>query len=149
MILDSRKIMDTLNGYLEITESCYAVIAKKNGLTYNAFLMMLMTAYYENLTQNRVCRTLLLPKSSVHSILSNLISRGYLTLTPGGNKKEKYIVPTRSGAELMEKLAAETDKMESGALEKLSESEITAFMKTAKRLTELMKAQAENLYEGE
>ena len=89
--MDTRKTMDMLNGLLETVEYCYMAIAKENDLTYNALMLLLMLDYYDNLTQKQVCDALFLPKSSVHSMLSDLIKREYLELMAGGNKKEKYI----------------------------------------------------------
>lgn len=144
--MNSRETMDTLNELLETVESCYMTIARENGLTYNALMLLLMVAYYDTLTQKQVCDALFLPKSSVHSILSDLIKRGYLSLTAGGNKKEKYIVPTDTGAKFIKKVVSETEQMENGALKSLSEDEIEAFTKTAMKITAQMKSEAENLY---
>lgn len=146
--MDTRKTMNTLNELLETVESCYMTIARENNLTYNALMLLLMVDWYDTLTQKQVCDALFLPKSSVHSILSDLMNRGYLELTAGGNKKEKYIVPTARGEAFVKKVVSETDRMESGTLESLSEAEISAFMETAKRLTERMKKESEALYKG-
>lgn len=146
--MDTRKTMDMLNGLLETVEYCYMAIAKENDLTYNALMLLLMLYYYDNLTQKQVCDALFLPKSSVHSMLSDLIKREYLELMAGGNKKEKYIVPTAAGEALVKKVVLETKQMENGTLKSLSEAEITAFMETAKKLTAQMKEEAENLYKG-
>lgn len=146
--MNKRKVMDELNDIFAAVEACYMTIAKENNLTYNALMLMLMIDSYEHLTQKQVCDALFLPKSSVHSMLSDLIDRGFLTLTEGSNKKEKYIVPTDNGTQLVKKVAAETEQMESRTLKALSESEISAFTETAKKLAEQMKKESENLYKG-
>lgn len=146
--MNTRKTMDTLNELLETVESCYMTVARENNLTYNALMLMLMVDYYDKLTQKQVCDELFLPKSSVHSMLSDLIARGYLKLTAGGNKKEKYIVPTDSGAKFIKKVVSETEQMENGALKSISDTEIAAFTETAKKLAKQMKAEAEHLYKG-
>lgn len=146
--MDTRKTMDTLNELLETVESCYMTIARENNLTYNALMLLLMVDWYDNLTQKQVCDALFLPKSSVHSMLSDLMSRGYLKLTAGGNKKEKYIVPTATGEAFVKKVVSETERMENGTLSSLSEAEISAFTETAKKLTEQMKKESAALYKG-
>jgi len=140
--------MDILNALLETVETCYMTVAKKNGLTYNALMLLLMVDYQDTLTQKQVCDGLFLPKSSVHSILFDMIERGYLALTAGGNNKEKYIIPTNAGAKLIKKVVAETEQMENGTLQSVSETEISAFIVTAQKLTARMKAETECLYEG-
>lgn len=144
--MDTRKTMDMLNGLLETVEACYMTIARKNNLTYNALMLLLMLDYYDNVTQKQVCDELYMPKSSVHSMLSDLIDREYLELTAGGNKKEKYIVPTAAGKAFIKKVVSETEQMENGTLQAVSEAEIVAFTETAKKLTTQMKTEAENLY---
>ncbi len=147
--MDTRKTMDKLNELLTDIESCYMMIAKENALTYNALMLLLMVDSYEHLTQKQVCDTLHLPKSSVHSILSDLIARGCLALSEGGNKKEKYIIPTEAGAAFLQKVTSETEQMENRTLSSLPECNIAVFMRTAERLAEQMKKEAASMYGGD
>jgi len=147
--MDTRKTMDRLNEIFDSIEACYMLIAKENELTYNALMLMLMIDYYDNLTQKQVCDKLFMPKSSVHSMLSDLIERGYLVLAEGGNKKEKYIIPTDSGKELIKRVVSQTEQMECTALGAVSEKELTAFLNTAQSLSEQIKKTVTTMYQGE
>jgi len=138
--------MKKLNTSLASVESVYLTIAKENGLSYNALMMLLMLNEDTRLTQKKVCDGLHLPKSSVHTLLTDLMRRKYLMLTEGGNKKEKYIAPTESGTLLVAKVAAETEQIEGNTLSSVSERELALFVKTAQTLTQAMLHEMEQVY---
>ncbi len=144
--MDTRSTMKRLNELLVMVESSYLAIARKHDLSYNALMMLLMVESYETLTQKQVCDALYLPKSSVHTMLKDLIDRGYLFLTEGGNKKEKYIVPTEAGKAFIQKVSGETETIENGALKSISERDMSRFLKTAEILADHMAAEAEIMY---
>ena len=144
--MDYKANMKELNTLLASVESVYLTIAKENELSYNELMMLLMLHEDARLTQKKVCDGLFLPKSSVHTLLADLMRRRYLTLTEGGNKKEKYIAPTESGAQLVAKVAAETERIEGNTLSSVSERELTLFVKTAQKLTRAMLHAVEQVY---
>lgn len=147
--MKTREIMNRLNELLATVESAYMTIARENSLTYNALMLLLMLDETDRLTQKQVCDALYLPKSTVHSMLSDLTDRGYLLLVQGSNKKEKYIRPTGAGKKFIQKVSAETEKMESSTLESIPEEEASAFLKTAERLAQRLSEEAQKLYESE
>lgn len=146
--MNSREIMSQLSEMLNDIDAVYMQIAKRHGLSYNALMMFYMADDSDQLTQKQVCDALHLPKSSVHSILSDLIRKGYMELTEGGNHKEKYIAVTEDGKALMQKINADTDKIEGNTLTSIPESDLRHFMHTTKALTEKMTEEVRDLYEG-
>ena len=136
--MDYKANMKELNTLLASVESVYLTIAKENNLSYNELMMLLMLNEDTRLTQKKVCDGLYLPKSSVHTLLADLMQRRYLMLTEGGNKKEKYIAPTESGTLLVAKVAMETEQIEENTLSSVSDHELTLFIKTAKKLARVM-----------
>ncbi len=144
--MDTRSTMKRLNELLVMVESSYLAIARKHDLSYNALMMLLMVESYETLTQKQVCDALYLPKSSVHTMLKDLIDREYLLLTEGGNKKEKYIVPTEAGKAFIQKVSCETETIENGALKSISERDMSKFLKIAEVLADHMVTETEIMY---
>jgi DNA-binding MarR family transcriptional regulator len=144
--MDYKANMKELSTLLASAESVYLTIAKENDLSYNALMMLFMLNEDTRLTQKKVCDGLHLPKSSVHTLLTDLMRRRYLILTEGGNKKEKYIAPTESGTLLVAKVVGEAEQIEGNALSSVSERELTLFVKTAQKLTRAMLHEVEQVY---
>lgn len=147
--MDTRTTMRELNALFASVENVYMTIARANGLSYNALMMLLMLNDDPKLTQKKVCDALYLPKSSVHTLLTDLMRNGHLMLTEGSNKKEKYIAPTDSGRLLVAKVVAETEKIESEALSSVSEQELAQFVKTAQTLVDAMVRETQRAYKKE
>lgn len=145
--MDTRKIMNELNDLLLIVESCYMKIAKENNFTYNELMLLLMIDGYDNVTQKQVCETLFLPKSSVHCMLEKLINNDILILTKGSNNKEKYIIPTNNGINIINKVVKEVELMERNTINSISNDEIINFVTTTRKLTTKMKTEVGKLYE--
>ena len=144
--MEPREAMKRLNELLTQVETTYLTIATENGLSYNALMMLLMVGEYEHVTQKDVCDVLHLPKSSVHGILKEQIDRGLLMLTEGGNKKEKYIVPTADGKNFIRKVSAETAEIENNTIDAIPEQDMKKFIRTAEMLTDRMIRETKKLY---
>lgn len=144
--MESREAMKRLNELLTQVETTYLTIATENGLSYNALMILLMVGEDEHVTQKDVCEALHLPKSSVHGILKEQIDRGFLRLTEGGNKKEKYILPTTDGEEFIRKVSNETAEIENNTIEAISEPDMRRFIRTAEMLTDRMIRETKRLY---
>lgn len=95
--MNYKETMSRLNKSLNNIDSAYAKIAKNHGLTFNSLMMLYLLEESKNITQKQICDTLHLPKSTVHSILSDFIKQQYVTLVAGSNKKEKFVIFTEEG----------------------------------------------------
>lgn len=95
--MNYKETMSRLNKSLNNIDSAYAKIAKKYGLTFNSLMMLYLLEESKKITQKQICDTLHLPKSTVHSILSDFIKQQYVTLVAGSNKKEKFVIFTEEG----------------------------------------------------
>lgn len=146
--MDPRKAMKKLTAIYDQVDAVYMRIAAAHGLSFNALMMLYLLDDDPRLTQKKACDALYLPKSSVHSILTGLMQQGLVELTPGGNKKEKYIAVTPEGQKLLEKILAETDKIESAALEAVPDQELTRLLDTAQALAGRLQQQAAEVYAG-
>ncbi len=144
--MNAENIMTNLYGTLATIDYTYSRIAIENGLTFNTYLIMYMVEDEKPLTQKKVCDRLYLSKSTVHSMVLDLEKKGYITMTAGSNKKEKYIVFTPEGEKFMNKVNDETNRIEQETLRSFSEQEMETFLKTAEKLAQKMTAASELEY---
>jgi len=144
--MDTRKTMSRMTELLLLADTAYAEIARQNGLTYNALMVLYMVDDDPQTTQKDVCGTLHLSKSTVHSIIGDLSGRGLVLLTAGGNKKEKYVAPTKQGARLLAKILAETNRIEDAALQSFTEEELRAFLAAAEKLSDRLVSETAREY---
>ena len=146
--MDYRKTMNRLNSALGKIDVAYEVIAKKYGLTYNALMMVYLIDQTENITQKQICDELHLPKSTVHSILSDFIKQGYANLTGGNNKKEKFVIITESGKHYFSNLLEETQSLEKNVLDTLGDETCDFLTETADIVGELMMSEIVRINDG-
>lgn len=143
--MNYRETMSRLNRALNQIDSAYAAIAKKHGLTFNALMTLCLIAESDTVTQKQICEALHLPKSTVHSILFDFIKHGYVTLTTGSNKKEKFIVYTEIGSRHFSKILEETRLFEDKVLSALGDEACDFLVDTAERLGEMIKSGIEEI----
>lgn len=148
-LMDSREIMARLNSAMRRVDASYAAIGRKYGLTYNALMMVYLIDGAESITQKQLCDALQLPKSTVHSILRELLKNNYVRLVEGVNRKEKQIVVNAPGDALFTKIRNETEQIEMNVLRSFGDLACTAFLASAERLACLLQAETAREYGGE
>ena len=136
--MDYRETMTRLSSALHSVDAAYAVIAKKYGLTFNALMILYLIDVSDNISQRRVCDELFLSKSTVHSVLLDLIKRDYVALVDGNNKKEKFIVTTPTGNELSQEILGETYLMEKRVLDAIGVESCVILTEIAEKVENLM-----------
>ncbi|MBO0471807.1 MarR family transcriptional regulator [Enterococcus sp. DIV0242_7C1] len=136
--MDYKKIMIRLNNALNQIDLAYSDIAKKNGLTFNSLMLLYIVNDSVNVTQKQICDRLHLPKSTVHSILKNFISKNLLVLVNGSNKKEKYIHFTTSGIQQLEKVFKEIELFESNILSTLGVEKCSQLITISEQLSSIV-----------
>lgn len=139
--MDYRKTMNRLNIALSRIDAAYAIIAKQNGLTYNALMIIYLINERTNITQKSICDELYLTKSTVHSILLDFIHQGYVTLSTGNNKKEKFINTTDSGKSYFADLIKQTQTIEKNVLEALGSNTCAFLTETVEAAGSLLMAE--------
>ena len=137
--MNYRETMSRLNNALNLIDSAYAVIAKKHGLTFNSLMILCLIKESEHVTQKKICDELHLPKSTVHSILSDFTKQEYVTLEFGNNKKEKFIIFTESGSRYFSKTFDDTWAFENKILSALGENTCHILVEAAEKLGEIIK----------
>lgn len=147
--MNNRETMSRLNTALNNIDLAYAVIAKKHGLTFNALMTICLIDEEEKVTQKKICDALHLPKSTIHSILLDFIKQGYITLVPGGNMKEKFVVFTIEGNRYFSEILKETQLFEDKVLIALGEEACAFLVETAENLGEIISKEISEIRESE
>lgn len=138
--MDTRSAMREIDACASEIESCYLLIAKAYGLTYNELMLLYTVDEVEGLTQKQASDALLLTRSSVHTVLGSLMKKGLLTLVNGRNLKEKAITFTPAGKEQMAEIERLTEAIEDDALQAVSPSEQELVLRVVKTVAERMSA---------
>jgi len=147
--MNYRETMTRLNNALNTIDLAYAVIAKRHGLTFNALMTISVIDEFNDVTQKQICDILHLPKSTVHSILLDFIDQEYVTLEPGSNKKEKFVVLTDKGNGFFSKVLEETQHFEDNILAALGEDTCSFLLKTAEKLGDIIKNEIARISDSE
>lgn len=112
--------LEQINAVYNKTNAAYGKWAKRYGLSYNSLMILYIMEGKDSCTQKYICEELLLPKSTVHSILLDFIQKGYMELEASpDNKKEKIVILTDSGKEFSNSILSRLHAMEIRAMENL------------------------------
>lgn len=143
--------MEKLMKYNEIikeNDEVYRHLAKRFDMSECTFwiLYSLRTAPAP-LTQSELCKLLYEPKQTVNSSLKKLETEGYLTLTPGSDRRSKVIALTQKGFALAGGSADKVISAEEHAMLSLSETEQTMFLSLFRKYTDAFKIQIKEMNE--
>ena len=147
--MNYRETMSRLSSALNNIDSAYDFIAKKHGLTFNALMVVCLIDESDSITQKQICDALHLPKSTVHSILMDFIKQEYISLTEGNNRKEKFVVLTKTGSQFFSKILEETKNFEDKVLFALGDDACSFLIETAERLGEIIKDEITEISDSE
>lgn len=143
--------MEKLMEYNEIikeNDEIYRHLAKRFGMSECTFwiLYSLRTAPAP-LTQSELCKLLYEPKQTVNSSLKKLETEGYLTLTPGSDRRSKVIALTKKGFALAKGSADTVISAEEHAMLSLDETEQALFLSLFRKYTDAFKIQIKEMNE--
>ena len=105
-------------------DETYRNVAKRFGMSECTF-WILYTLRAENppMTQSEICALQNQPKQTVNSALKKLENGGILTLSPGADRRNKYVSLTEKGLQLAKKTVDVFAESEAKALLLMSENE--------------------------
>lgn len=95
--MDYKKLISTISQGLAAFDAVYDRLARQNGLTYNALMVIYILFKQESVTQKALCEELFLSKSTVHSIVKGFIVDDILTFSEQKYGKEKELIFTVNG----------------------------------------------------
>lgn len=143
--MEIREEIKLVNIALSGTLDLYRIWAKKNGLNYNALVILYTLDDYKTCTQKQICDWWALPKQTVHGILLDFEKKGYITITANSdNKRERLITFTKTGTVYASSILEELHKMEECAMEKLGSEQRNQLIACNTKYYELLKEEIRN-----
>ena len=118
--MELRSQIKLINASFSDTLDLYRVWAKRNGISYNALLVLYTLDDYGVCTQKQICGWWDLPKQTVHGILLDFEKRGYLSASANdSNKRERLITFTAAGRCFADSILVKLHRMEERAMQNL------------------------------
>lgn len=123
-------------------DDIYHQYAKEHGISTTA--LWLMYSLYEEgeaYTQREFCQAWHYPPQTINSALKNLEKQGFLALEPAsGNQKNKLIVLTQKGRELVQQVISPLIAAETDAFQELTEEERDHMLSLTRKYIELLRS---------
>ena len=123
-------------------DKIYENYAKSKGVGYNEMLLfyILLEENTDIITQKQICDELEIPKTTLNSIIKNLLNKNLITLKPNeNNKKEKFVILTTKGQEYANQLILPLFKIEEEAIQQISDHELELIQKIQNTFGEYLK----------
>ena len=128
--------------YKEMDE-IYHQYAKRRGISDTA--LWLLYSLYEDgagYTQRELCSAWHYPPQTINSALKSLVNQGYIRLKPvEGNQKNKRIVLTEAGNEMMQEIISPLIRAEKRTFQRLEKSERDALLSLTHKYVSLLKSE--------
>lgn len=128
--------------YKEMDE-IYHQYAKRQGISDTA--LWLLYSLYEDgagYTQRELCSAWHYPPQTINSALKSLVNQGYIQLKPvEGNQKNKRIVLTEAGNEMMQEIISPLIRAEKRTFQRLEKSERDALLSLTHKYVSLLKGE--------
>lgn len=139
-------ILEAYNDIIKQNDECYRSAAKAVGLPECAFrVLYAIRDSAVPLTQSEIAQNLWLPKQTVNSSLKKMESNGYIRLEGMRDRRSKQARLTDKGIELAKNTVDRVMSAERQALSGLTESEQKEFIRTFRKLTNLLRSNLEEL----
>lgn len=128
--------------YKEMDE-IYHQYAKRQGISDTA--LWLLYSLYEDgagYTQRELCSAWHYPPQTINSALKSLVNQGYIQLKPvEGNQKNKRIVLTEAGNEMMQEIISPLIRAEKRTFQRLEKSERDTLLSLTHKYVSLLKGE--------
>lgn len=125
----------------------YAIWCKKRGINYHELLIWYSLRDFGSCTQKQVCEQYLLPKQTIHNVVTELQEKGLIQLQSSpDNWREKMIVLTGLGQAYYDSIMAPLIEIEKQAVSRMGEDNLRTMTELAMRYGEILeKGLADNL----
>ncbi len=119
--MNYREQMNRINAHIGKITKLYYDIAKSQGISYNAMMVLYTLEQTQSCTQKQIAEECGLPKQSVNSIIKNLHNAGHVELLTGKNKKEKLVAFTDTGKTYADEMLEPIFAIEEHVLQRMGE----------------------------
>jgi DNA-binding MarR family transcriptional regulator len=134
--------MDTNMLKIQIDEYCniwhqmnaiYEEYAKSVGLSYTNLYALSIIATQENCTQKTICQQTMMPKQTVHAIITGFWKQGLVQLQElPTDRRNKLIMLTEAGKDYVAGILPKINAAEQSAMLQLKESQRSTLLETTK-----------------
>lgn len=119
---ETEALLSEINKSIIKMRGVYAVWCRERGLNYHELLVWYSLRSFGPCTQKQICEHYLLPKQTIHNIVTGLREKGYVELRQEGTGwREKVIVPTEAGREYSRSFMEPLEAIEVQAVEEMGE----------------------------
>ena len=119
-------------------DGLYYLWGKNTGVSENMLTLMYALNDDKMHTQKQICEQFSKPKTTINTIVKELIEKGLIVFTNGENLKEKNLALTEKGKIYAEEIIGELEEIEKIALKKTLEKYSIEFIETFEYLLENM-----------
>ena len=99
-------------------DGAYYLLSRKLGVKENILALLYALDDEETHSQKRICEDWLFPKTTINTIIRELVQAGYVTLCREENGREKRIALTQAGKDYASKMLKGVYQAEQAAMEK-------------------------------
>lgn len=126
----------------------YYLWGKSTGISENMLTIMYALNDDKKYTQKQICEQFSIPKTTINTIVKELIEKGLIVFENGENLKEKNISLTKKGKIYAEEITGELKDIEKVAMEKTLEKYSINFIEAFEYLLESMENEIKNRLEN-
>ena len=113
----------------------YAVLAKRQGISYNTLLTLYAIDQDQGSTQSQLANIWLIPKQTLNTVIRSLMEKGYVTLKAGQNQKEKLVYFTQDGQEYASRVLQDVYRMEDQAIAQIGTQQFLRMVEITRDFT--------------
>lgn len=135
---DSRKLLDHFYVCCNKMDGLYYLAARRLGVKENALVLLYTLNDGQPRSQKQLSEELLIPKTTINTIVKEYMDAGYVTLVPANHSREKNIALTPAGAAYSQEILEPVYRAEKEAMEQTLAEFSPEFMNAIEALTQNM-----------
>lgn len=125
----------------------YAEWSKEHQLSYNEMLVFYMLRENGYCSQKQICDNYLLPKQTIHHVISSLKDKGYLVETEDSMPKDKKYILTESGEAYVKPYMLSLNRIEKEAVEAIGADKLNIMCEILEEYSKLLQEKMEECHE--
>lgn len=124
---ENLKLLGDVNRAIIKFRGAYSEWSSKHGISYNEMLVLYTIRENSYCTQKQICESYLLPKQTIHNVITRMRKAGYLIRDESrSSRREKAFVLSQEGSAYAASFMESLDLMENRALETLGIEKLQA-----------------------
>ena len=143
-----KDLMKRLMSDITKMDGLYYLWGKNTGISETMLILMYALNDNQMYTQKQVCEQFSIPKTTINTIVKELIEKGLIVFENGENLKEKNLTLTKKGKIYAEEITGELKEIERIAIEKTLEKYSINFIEAFEYLVESMEIEIKNRLEN-